>query len=81
MLYKQFVAWHCKGSSVAPLTDYMDNPIYRELPDEVEYFGLKSIERLYLDLRASSGYVKEAQKLERNNSKINLMITLKEAAK
>ena len=81
MLYKQFVAWHCKGSSVAALRDYMDNPIYRELPDEEEYFGLKSDERLYLDLRASSGYVKEAQKLERNNSKINLMITLKEAAK
>ena len=59
----------------------MDNPIYRELPDEEEYFGLKSDERVYLDLRASSGYVKEAEKLERNDSKINLMITLKEAAK
>ena len=57
----------------------MDNPIYRELPDE-EYFGLKSDERVYLDLRASSGYVKEAEKLERNDSKMNLMITLKEAA-
>ena len=81
MLYKQFVRWDCNGSSVAPLTDYMDNPIYRELPDEEEYFGLKSDERLYLDLTASSGCVKEAQKLERNDSKINLMITLKEAAK
>ena len=79
LLYEQFVAWHCNGSSVAPLTDYMDNPIYRELPDE-EYFGLKSDERVYLDLRASSGYVKEAEKLERNDSKMNLMITLKEAA-
>ena len=59
----------------------MDNPIYRELPDEDEYFGLKSDERVYLDLRASSGYVREAEKLERNDSKINLMITLKEAAK
>ena len=59
----------------------MDNPIYRELPDEEEYFGLKSDERVYLDLRASSGYVKEAEKLERNNSKINLMITFKEASK
>ena len=79
LLYEQFVAWHCNGSSVAPLTDYMDNPIYRELPDE-EYFGRKSDERVYLDLRASSGYVKEAEKLERNDSKMNLMITLKEAA-
>ena len=80
LLYKQCVAWNCKGSSVAPLTDYMDNPIFRELPDEEEYFRLKSNETIYLDLRASSGYVKEAEKLERNDSKINLQITLKKAA-
>ena len=59
----------------------MDNPIFRELPTEEEYFDLKSDERVYLDLRASSGYVREAEKLERNDSKINLMITLKESAK
>ena len=76
LLYKQFVAWNCNGSSVAPLRDYMDNLIFRELPDEEEYFSLKSDERIYLDLRASSGYVKEAEKLERNDPKINLMITL-----
>lgn len=80
LLYKQFVAWNCNGSSVAPLTDYMDNPIYRELPDEEEYYSLKSDEVIYLDLRASSGYVKEAEKLERNDSKINLQITLKKWA-
>ena len=80
LLYKQFVAWNCNSSSVAPLTDYMDNPSFRELPDEEEYFGLKSDEGIYLDLRASSGYVREAEKLERNDSKINLMITLKSAA-
>ena len=59
----------------------MDNPIYWELPNEEEYYSLKSDERVYLDLRASSEYVREAEKLERNGSKINLMITLKEAAK
>ena len=58
----------------------MDNPIFRELPDEEEYFGLKSDKRIYLDLRASSGCVREAENLERNDSKINLMITLKKAA-
>ena len=36
---------------------------------------------MYLDLRASSGYVREAERLERNNSRINLMITLKKAEK
>ena len=81
LLYKQFVAWNCNGSSAAPLTDYMDSPIFRELPDEEEYFSLKSDEKVYLDLRATSGFVKEAEKLERNDSKINLQITLKDAAK
>ena len=78
LLYKQFVSWH--GSSVAPLVDYIDNPTYRELPTEEEYFAKRSDERVYLDLRASSGYVKEAEKLERNDSKINLEITLNAAA-
>ena len=59
----------------------MDNPIFRELPDEEEYFSLKSDEKIYLDLRATSGYVREAEKLERSDSKINLQITLKKAAK
>ena len=58
----------------------MDNPIYQELPDENTYYSAKSDERVYLDLRASSGYVKEAEKLERNDSKINLQITLKDVA-
>ena len=81
LLYKQFVAWHCNGSSVAPLVDYTDNPIDRKLPNEEEYYSIENEERVYLDLRASSGYVKEAEKLERNDSKINLEITLKAAAK
>ena len=80
LLYKQFVAWSCIDSSVAPLTDYTNNKIYQELIEEDDYFNVRSDERLYFDLRASSGYVKEAEKLERNNSKINLHITLKNAA-
>ena len=80
LLYKQFLAWSCKGSSVAPVSDYVDNPIFQELPDQETYFSAKSDERIYVDLRASSGYVKEAEKLERNDSKKNLQITLKDAA-
>ena len=68
LLYKQFVAWNCNGSSVAPLTDYMNNPIFQELPDKGKYFDVRSDDRVYLDLRASLGYVKEAEKLERNDS-------------
>ena len=80
LLYKQFVAWSCNDSSVAPLTDYMNNPIFQELPDEDKYFSQANNDRVYLDLRASSGYVKEAEKLEKNDSKINLQIMLKSAA-
>ena len=80
LLYKQFVAWSCNGLSVAPLSDYMHNPVYQELVSEDDYFDVKSDERLYLDLRASSRYVKEPEKLERNDSKISLHILLKEAA-
>ena len=58
----------------------MNNPIFQELPDEDTYFSTKNDDRVYLHLRASSGYVKEAKKLERNDSKINLQITLKTAA-
>ena len=80
LLYKQFVAWSCDGSSVAPLSDYLNNPVFQELPSKDEYFDVRSDERMYLELRVSSGYVKEAEKSERNDSKINLHILLKEAA-
>ena len=35
---------------------------------------------MYLDFRASSGYTKDTEKLERNDSKINLHLQLKAAA-
>ena len=79
-MFKQFVDWSCNGSSVASLTDYINNPIYQELTDEDGYWEVRSDEKVYLDLRASSGYTKEAERLERSNSKINLHIQLKAAA-
>ena len=63
-----------------PIVDYINNPIFQELPDEDEYYSEKSNERIYPDLRATSGYVKDAEKLERNDSKITLHIMLKKAA-
>ena len=83
ILYKQFVAWSCNGSSVGSksLTDYMNNPIYQELISEDDCFNVLIDKRVHLDLRASSGYLKEAEKLERNDSKITLHILLKEEAK
>ena len=55
----------------------MNNPVFQELTPEDEYLDATSDERLYLDLRASSVYVKEAEKLERNDSKIILRLSLK----
>ena len=40
----------------------------------------KAMKRVYLDLRASSGYTEEAEKLERNDLKTNFAILLKKAA-
>ena len=79
-MFKQFVDWSCNGSSVASLTDYINNPIYQELTDEDSCWEVRSDEKVYLDLRASSDYTKEAERLERSNSKINLHIQLKAAA-
>ena len=71
LLYKHFMASSCDGSSAAPLTDYKNNPIYQELIDEDDKNEAKSDKRVYLDLRASSRYINEAERLERNNSKIS----------
>ena len=69
------------------LTNFTDQPkkiwhwqLNSKAPVEDEYFDVKSGERLYLDFRASSGYLKEAEKLERNDSKISVHILLKDVA-
>ena len=75
LLCKQFVAWSCNRCSSAPLSDYINNPVHQELIDEDSYNGVRSDEKVYLDLRASSGYTSEAEKLEQSDSKINLFIS------
>ena len=52
----------------------------QELIDEDSYNGVRSDERVYLDLRASAGYTSEAEKLERNDSKRFFFIQLKNLA-
>ena len=58
----------------------MNNTIFQELGDGDDHYDIKSNERIYLDLRESPGYVKEAEKLERNDWKINLHVISKAAA-
>ena len=80
LLYKQFVAWSCNSFTTAAVTYYINNPVYQELIDENYYNRVRRDERVYLDLRASDGYTSEEEKLERNDSKINLSIDLKDSA-
>ena len=65
LLYKQFVALTCNSYSTVPLTDYLNNPLYQELIDADEYDSVRSDQRIYLDLKASSGYTEEAEKIEK----------------
>ena len=78
MLYKQFVAWNCNGCSIGPLTDYVNNPVYQELPEEDIYFS-SSDGRIYINLRDTRGYTNEMEKPIRNDSKLVLKIELKDA--
>ena len=57
------------GCTVAPLTDYINSPVYQELSTESDYFSY-SDERIYIDLRASYSHTRELEKFERNNSKL-----------
>ena len=74
LLYKQFIAWNIKGDSIAPLTDYINNPIFLELLPEDNYF-MDLDERIYLNVRDSSGYTN--QKLRQNDSDLVFKIGLK----
>ena len=62
------------------MKDYINNPIYQELIHEDDYSETSSDKRIYLDLRANSGYTNEAEKIQRNDSKITLSILLNSAA-
>ena len=79
MLWKQFVAWHCKGYSAAPVSDYIHNPIFQELPLEKDYFSDESDERVCIDLWDSLGYTNKIKKPSWNDSKLTLQIELKTA--
>ena len=54
--------------------------MYQELINEDDYNRVRSDEKFYLDLRASAGYISEAEKVKRSDSKINLFVQLKNSA-
>ena len=79
LLWKQYVAWHCDSYTAAPVSDYINNPVFQELLLESAYFGDKSDGKIYLDLRDSLGYTSEMEKPSRNDSKLTATIELKTA--
>ena len=74
-----FVAHSCHGCSSAPLTQYKNNDIYREIIEKEKYFEDKSDERIYIDMRRSKSYTDELEKINRDDSGIALTIKLKKA--
>ena len=74
LLYKQFLVWNINGCSTAPLGDFMNNPVAQELKKERSYIANDSDERIYVDLRQATGYMRELEKPKRNDSKITIKI-------
>ena len=72
----QFVAWYCKGSSVIPLSDYVNNLTFQELPDLNDYFT-NSDEKMFIDLRRGKCYTGELEKINRDDSDLTITVTLK----
>ena len=79
LLYSQFVTWYCKRSSLAPLSDYAHNPIYQDLSTMSEYFTSVD-EKIFVDLRRGKRYTNETEKLNEDDSKLSVTITLKNGA-
>ena len=78
LMYINFVAWATGGSSVGPLTQFANNPVYKELRKyETYYKAGVSDERLYVDLRRGRRCTNELEKVVRNDSSLTLTITLK----
>ena len=76
LLYKMFVAHSCNGCSSAPLTQYKNNDIYREIMEEEKYFENESDERIYIDMRRGKWYTDELEKINGDDSGIALTIKL-----
>ena len=76
MLWKQYVVSHCDGYSTAPISDYINNPVFQELLLESDYFGNK----VHIDLRGGLGFTNEIGKPSKNDSKLVVTIELKKCS-
>ena len=80
-LYCMLAAFTCGGCSSALLMQNINNPVFQELTDEDEYTHQKRDDRIYIDIQRSKGYTAELEKINRDDSQLALMISLKDAAK
>ena len=77
LMNRQFVAWYCKGFSVAPLTEYANSKVYQELPRLDKIYGKKeSDERIYIDHWRGQVCTNKLEKINRNDSNLTLTVTL-----
>ena len=74
LLRKQYVAWHCNSYSALPISYYINNPVFQEFLLELDYFGTKSNEKIYIDLWNSLEYTDKIVEPSRNDSKLNVTI-------
>ena len=75
--HSKTVAWYCNGYNAAPISDYINNPVFQEFLLESDYFGTKSDEKIYIDLRCSCRYTGKIEKPSRNDSKLKVTIELR----
>ena len=78
-LYNAFVAWVTNSSSIVPGSTFMYNETRQELPNRNTYFT-DSDERVYIDIRRSKGYTGEFERVNREDSNLNITIYLKATA-
>ena len=79
LLYCQFVTYVCYGYSIAPITDYANNVVYQELPNQKDCFSISN-KKLYVNLRRSKGCTGELEMISRYQSDLILTIILKQGA-
>ena len=75
-MYSAFTAWICKGSSIAPLTDYAHNITYQKAVRQEKYLT-DSDEKVYIDLRRGKGHTGEFERVNRDDSDLTITVELK----
>ena len=55
LLWKQYIAWHCDDYTNAPVSDYINNPVFQKLLPENKYMANTSNKGVYKHLKDSLG--------------------------